>query len=186
MPDIPFGLNPGPAETAPEATHAPGTAVSTLGGGVSSAAAEAATGSFGGLMTRGVVSGFRRASNDIQTATGLDVIKNNMKQILGVRSGTQYTVGELPWRTEFGSQLHVIRHQNNGIVAQELARIHVVGAITRWAPRVLIKDVKITKEVGPSKNLGERPVMRIHVVYDIRATRGSLLVAKGESLSIVP
>ncbi len=167
MPDLPFGLSVTPSSSS-------GTAAAV------SVVASGAVLSIG----RGIVSPLRRSSNDVVTATDIDLLKNNMRQILGTRAGSEYSTGELPWRTEFGSLLHILRHRPNDIVTQELARIYVVEALGRWEPRIRITSVKITKEAGPTGNAAERPVLLVRIGFDIRAVRGDSLIASGQSLAI--
>lgn len=167
MPDLPFGLAVTPTGVA--ATTSPTLDV---------------TATSAGIETRGLVSPFRRGAADVSTATGLALLKNNMKQILGTRAGSEYSTGELPWRTDFGSLLHMLRFRNIDIVTQELARIYVIEALARWERRILVRAVKITKEVGPNGNARDKPVLLIRVAFDVRSTRGSSLVVQGEELTV--
>jgi len=75
-------------------------------------------------------------------------------------AASEFTPGELPWRTEFGSGLHLLRHQKNDALLQELARIHVVDAIKRWEPRIRVTSVQVTA----SGTLGEN-VLAIRFRY---------------------
>lgn len=169
MPDIPFGLDVTPSGATP--------------GGAGSAPSSG--GALATFIGRGVTSPFRRASSDLANAEGIALLKNNMKQILGVRADSDYTTGELPWRTEFGSLLHLLRHKPNTLATEELARIYVVEALARWEPRILVRAVGITREVGPDANLQERPVLLVRITFDVRSVNTpSSLVAEGETLDI--
>ena len=67
---------------------------------------------------------FRRdLRSDLAAAGGADVIKSAVGQVLGTVGASDFTQGELPWRTDFGSLLHLLRHQKNDRVLQELARV---------------------------------------------------------------
>jgi phage baseplate assembly protein W len=77
-------------------------------------------------------------------------------------AGSEFTQGELPWRTEFGSLLHLLRHQRNDAVLQELARVYVVDALKRWEPRVVITSVEVTRERQDSEN-----VLAIRLRYNV-------------------
>jgi len=68
----------------------------------------------------------------------------------------------LPWRTEFGSLLHLLRHQKNDAVLQELARVHVADALKRWEPRVQLTSVQVTRERDRGEN-----VLAIRLRYNI-------------------
>ena len=80
-------------------------------------------------------------------------------------AGSDFTQGELPWRTEFGSLLHLLRHQRNDPVLQELARVYVVDALKRWEPRVVVTSVKITRERQDGEN-----VLAIRLRYNVIST----------------
>jgi phage baseplate assembly protein W len=73
--------------------------------------------------------------------------------------------GELPWRTEFGSLVHLLRHQKNEAVLQELARVYVVDAFKRWEPRVQVTSVQVTRERDRGEN-----VLAIRLRYNVIST----------------
>ena len=77
-------------------------------------------------------------------------------------AGSDFTQGELPWNTAFGSLLHLLRHQKNDAVLQELARVHVVDALKRWEPRVRVTSVQVTRERQEGEN-----VLSIRIRYDV-------------------
>jgi uncharacterized protein len=87
----------------------------------------------------GLLRPFRRDQKaDFAAAGGGALIRSAVGQILGTVGSSDFTQGELPWRTEFGSLLHLLRHQKNDRVLQELARVYVVDALKRWEPRVVM------------------------------------------------
>lgn len=106
----------------------------------------------------------RDEKNDFANAGGVALVKSSVGQILGTRAGSDFTQGELAWNTEFGSLLYLLRHQSNDTVLQELARVYVVEALRRWEPRVLLKDVEVTRE---STADGGENVLSIRLRYDI-------------------
>lgn len=94
----------------------------------------------------------------------MEDIQSCVGQILGTRcSAGDVQGGELPWRTDFGSRLHQLRHRNNDAILSELARVYVVEALQRWEPRVRIKAVAVTRE---SSENGEN-VLAVRLRYDI-------------------
>jgi len=106
---------------------------------------------------------FRRDRKaDFAAAGGEALVRSAVGQILGTMAGSEHTQGELPWRTEFGSLLHLLRHQKNDAVLQELARVHVVDALKRWEPRVRVTSVKVTREQQDGEN-----VLAIRLRYSI-------------------
>jgi hypothetical protein len=101
----------------------------------------------------GPVRPFRRdQKSDFAADGGERLIRSAVGQILGTMAGSDFTQGEVPWRTEFGSLLHLLRHQRNDAVLQELARVYVVDALKRWEPRVVVTSVRITRERESGEN----------------------------------
>ena len=113
----------------------------------------------------GLLRPFRRdEKNDFANAGGAALVRSAVGQILGTRSAADYTQGELKWNTEFGSLLYFLRHINNDVALQELAKLRVVEALKRWEPRLLVKAVDISKE---STADGDDNVLVIRLVYDL-------------------
>ena len=87
----------------------------------------------------GLLRPFRRdQKTDFAAGGGEAVVRSAVGQILGTIGSSDFTQGELPWRTEFGSLLHLLRHQKNDRILEELARVYVVDALKRWEPRVVV------------------------------------------------
>ena len=74
------------------------------------------------------------------------LVRSAVGQILGTRASSESSQGELAWRPEFGSLLFLLRHRKNDAVLQELARVYVVDALTRWEPRVIVQTVRVSTE----------------------------------------
>ncbi len=111
----------------------------------------------------GLLRPFRRDRKaDFAAAGGEALVRSAVGQILGTMAGSEHTQGELPWRTEFGSLLHLLRHQKNDAVLQELARVHVVDALKRWEPRVQVTSVLVTRERQDGEN-----VLAIRLRYNV-------------------
>ena len=62
-------------------------------------------------------------------------------------------LGELPWRTEFGARLRELKHQKNDVVLQELARARVAEALKRWAPRIVVTSINVSRETQEGENV---------------------------------
>ena len=102
----------------------------------------------------GLLRPFRRdLKADFAADGGERLVRSAVGQILGTMAGSDFTQGELPWRTEFGSLLHLLRHQRNDAVLNELARVYVVDALKRWEPRVVVTSVKVTRERQEGENV---------------------------------
>ncbi len=114
----------------------------------------------------GLLRPFRRdLRSDFAAAGGDAVIRSAVGQILGTVGSSDFTQGELPWRTEFGSLLHLLRHQKNDRVLQELARVYVVDALKRWEPRVVVTSVQVAREQQDGEN-----VLAIRLRYNVIST----------------
>ncbi len=114
----------------------------------------------------GLLRPFRRDRKaDFAAAGGEALVRSAVGQILGTMASSDFTQGELPWRTEFGSLLHLLRHQKNDAVLQELARVHVADALKRWEPRVQLTSVQVTRERDRGEN-----VLAIRLRYNIIST----------------
>ena len=104
----------------------------------------------------------RDKKNDFATAGGEALVRSAVGQILGTMASSDFTQGELPWRTEFGSLIHLLRHQKNDAVLQELARVHVADALKRWEPRVQLTSVQVSRERDRGEN-----VLALRIRYNI-------------------
>lgn len=114
----------------------------------------------------GLLRPFRRDQKADFAADGGDaVIKSAVGQILGTIGSSDFTQGELPWRSEFGSLLHLLRHQKNDRVLQELARVYVVDALKRWEPRVVVTSVQASREQQDGEN-----ILAIRLRYNVIST----------------
>jgi hypothetical protein len=106
------------------------------------------------FLGRGLIRPFRRdKKQNFAFAEGEELVRSAVGQILGTLAATDFTQGELPWRTEFGSLIHLLRHQKNDAVLQELARVHVADALKRWEPRVQLTSVQVTRECDRGENV---------------------------------
>ncbi len=112
----------------------------------------------------GIITPFRRGSNDFVSSGNLPFLQSLISQVLGTASDSDYTQGELPWRTEFGSLVHFIRHQTNNDVAAELGRVYVADALARWVPQIRLNRINVEKKKGPD---GRLTVLLISLNYDV-------------------
>jgi len=117
---------------------------------------------------KGIIQPFQRdGRSDFLAASGERLIKSRIEQILATEGTSPYSEGEIPWRTELGSQLHLIRHKNDTDINADLARIYVNDALTRWQRNIQITSVHVTHE---SEN--DAGVFIINVRYKILASGG--------------
>ena len=91
-------------------------------------------------------------------------MRSAVGQVLGTRSSSDVTTGEIPWKTEFGSLLYNLRHYPNDEVLQGVASLYVAEAIQRWEPRVLVNNIVF--ERGTTTEGGQN-ILIIRIGYDI-------------------
>ena len=108
----------------------------------------------------------RNQRNDFSNARGLDLVKACVGQILGMRGTSPKNQGELPWDPDRGSLLQLLRHQSNDSVLQAMARVHVVGALQKYEPRVSVKNVSTSRIISGS---GQPDIYLINLLYDVLA-----------------
>lgn len=101
----------------------------------------------GDFLGFGIIRPWRRDQKlDWAAVGGVRLVKSAVGQILATRASSERTTGELPWRTEFGSLLYLLRHRANDETTREIARTYVAGALKRWEPRILVTGVTIVTE----------------------------------------
>ena len=92
---------------------------------------------------------------DLASGSGTELLASKVRQVLLTEGTTPRSSGELPWRTNFGSGLGLLRHQRNDEALAELARVHVRDALRRWVPSAELVGVKVSQD-GPSLTLRVR------------------------------
>lgn len=90
----------------------------------------------------GILRPFRRdEKNDFANDGGIRLLDSRLGQILGTKCDAVSGSGELPWRTDFGSRLHILRHRNNVDGLGDLAAVIAAEAIEKWEKNVVVLDV---------------------------------------------
>lgn len=81
-------------------------------------------------------------------ANGLDEATTNseIEMVLTTVADAPKAVGELPWRTAFGSGLHRLRFMPNDIGTVEIARSMIRDAFQAWLPELLFRDVSTQRD----------------------------------------
>lgn len=99
---------------------------------------------------------FRRdRKRDFAVGSGDSLLASKVRQALLTEGATARSSGELPWRTNFGAGLALLRHQRNDDALRELARVYVREALKRWAPGAQLVSLEVTQD-GPSLTLRVR------------------------------
>ncbi len=90
---------------------------------------------------------FRRdKKRDFAVGSGDALLASKVRQALLTEGATPRSSGELPWRTNFGAGLALLRHQRNDAVLIELAGIHVRDALRRWLPTVSLLSLDVVAD----------------------------------------
>ncbi len=76
-------------------------------------------------------------------------------EALLTEGATARSSGELPWRTNFGAGLALLRHQRNDGALKELARVYVRYALKRWVPGAQLVSLRVEQD-GPALTLRVR------------------------------
>ena len=98
-------------------------------------------------MVNGILTPFRRdKKNDFASGSGDNLLKSQVIQVLMVEGDTPRSSGELPWRTAFGSAIHLARHNNNDAVLSELVQVYARDALKRWLPDVRVTAMSVWQE----------------------------------------
>ena len=114
------------------------------------------------FLGRGILRPLRRDQKlDFANATGARLVAASVGQILGTQCDSEHAAGELPWRTEFGSKLYLLRQRLNSNALVEQARRFVADAIKRWEPRVRITETHITRGSAPTGGTLNMLVIRV-------------------------
>lgn len=97
----------------------------------------------------GILVPFRRdKKRDWASGTGGSLLRSKVAQALMTEGTTPQSAGELPWRSQFGSGLTLLRHQKNDETLQELARIYVRDTLRRWVPEATVVEVQARRDVS--------------------------------------
>lgn len=115
----------------------------------------------GDFLGNGITTPIRRGSSDLVSASGVDLIRAAVGQILGTKAAVGDLVGEVPWRPDFGSKLWVLKHRSNDPTLEGQAEAFVKEALL-WEPRVEVTEVLVETEpaAGPNE-------LRIRVRYRV-------------------
>jgi len=125
----------------------------------------------------GLVRPLRRdQKGDFAAAEAEVLVRACVGQILGTRGRNAKVEGEVPWRTDFGSLLHTLRHAPNDPVTASLAKTYIADALKRWEPRVSLKAVSFTTEKSTSDLKGGDDVLVVKLVYDL-VSNGTVIQA---------
>lgn len=129
-----------------------------------------------GVTGRGILLPFRRDKKaDFANGEGIALTRSAVRLVLSTICASDVSQGELPWRTELGSLVHLLRMRNNSPALAELAANRVAGALKTWVPAVRVRSVRVTRD-GDKCWLGIR--------YDIADPIGTKVLVSGLETSV--
>jgi phage baseplate assembly protein W len=141
-------------------------------------AAELLTGSVAsGTALRGLLLPFRRGAQDFDNGVGERLFASKVQQVIGTACTTGSYLGELPWRSDFGSFVELARHRNNDVVLQELIRQWSIDALARWLPSVRVTDVLLSRRQDQE---GQETVLLAIVRWELARAVGLALSGSAE------
>lgn len=137
------------------------------------------------LLTRGIVLPFRRGpGGDFATATGVELVLSNVRQILDMHaqspSGGQ---GDLEWDTARGSRLHLLRHRMITSTTRELAALWARETLAAYEPRARVSGCIV--QLGPPANPRTRRMIRVVLAIDVIDASGTVL-AENQIVQLSP
>lgn len=91
------------------------------------------------ILLRGLAFPFVREATDFAVAESIDQVQQDIAMALTTPRGT------LPWRPDFGSGLHRLRHSNSQAAAG-IASNFVARCLERWVPYVRLAGTTVTIE----------------------------------------
>lgn len=140
---------------------------------------ETGAGQVGGIEVsfgRGLLRPFRRdKKNDFASGSGVALVVSNVGQVLGTKADSARSSGELPWRTDFGSRMHLLRHRNNKDSLRDLCAVYAIEALAKWEPRARV--TRVTVETATKGTLVAR------VRFNVVDARGRVLATNQEVLA---
>lgn len=90
---------------------------------------------------------FRRdKKRDFAVGSREALLASKVRQALLTEGATARSSGELPWRTNFGAGLALLRHQRNDAALKELARVYVRDALKRWVPSAQLVSLAVEQD----------------------------------------
>lgn len=95
-------------------------------------------------------------------AGGTDHIDAKIAFVLGTR------IGELPWLTEFGSDLDRLRHMDNNVDITAMARQYTVQALERWLPDIAVTAFSVERETDASTSETKLRIRLTHAPRNIQ------------------
>ncbi len=87
---------------------------------------------------RGLLRPLRRGPSDYESGTGETLLSSNAAHVISTRAAgfNGRLAGEYPWRKNFGSWIHLLRHSNATGLRGDIGIVYLTIALAKWEPRV--------------------------------------------------
>lgn len=130
----------------------------------------------------GPMAPFRRDQrNDFVSGSGDALLSAEILQVLGTRADDGSMTGELPWRTDFGSLVHVLRYAAIDETMAAVLRSRIASALARWLPQVKIKKTGLSRVLNTNGDI----VAVCSIMYDVVSSpQSNSLLATNQALDI--
>lgn len=111
----------------------------------------------------GLLKPFRREATDFAAGTGETLLDSCVRTVINTRAAgfEGRLAGEYPWRKNFGSWIHRLRHRNIRAGREDLGITYLAMAINRWEPRVEADTVRS----GAVESSGDDNTFTIRLYY---------------------
>lgn len=96
----------------------------------------------------GIVCPFQRdGKGDFANTEGLDLLKSDIGELIGIIGPTPGRAGELPWNTEIGSTVTLLKHRGlNSELFRATAEQFIYGPVRTYEDRARPGKTEITKD----------------------------------------
>lgn len=97
---------------------------------------------------RGIICPFRRdGKGDFANADGLDVLRSDVGELLGIQCATATEPGELSWDMDRGANFTPLKHRHlHSDMVDALADQSASGSLMKWEPRARLLRVGVTRD----------------------------------------
>jgi hypothetical protein len=94
----------------------------------------------------GILVPFQRdGKGDFVNGSGLPLLRSDVGQLLGIIGPSRAEPGEVPWRTDLGSRVLLLKHRGiHTEMTRATADMEIAGPIRRWEPRVVVGPTRVT------------------------------------------
>jgi hypothetical protein len=87
---------------------------------------------------------------DLRTASGLELLRNDVACLLAIQGPIGRTPGEVPWDTAMGGNLDAVRHRGmHDEVVVALTWEATAGVLEKYEPRARITNISVSDGTDP-------------------------------------